>query len=381
MTANFILLVYPSAEAREHLVDALSDAGLQTVAAGSDDEALDQLQRLDSPPALLLAPFDGSSGGPEVWTRLREQLSTDTLPVAILGRGEASERLRALRLGFDYIPPPYHGEEAVLIVRQALDRLRDAQLLKGSLVQLPLADLLQTLEATKRSGTVSLKNRDRLATLWLRDGRVIDAEASGGLRGQEAVFAVACWEKGSFETHFTSVSGPERIEVSTSYLLLEAMRRKDEMRLHNEDPPHAALPDLPPPPPRSTRAVHRSLTLLAITSSYAAEHLELALLAQRLESCRQELLSEHPLLASFRVGDAGGVGLVEDLNGLQPFEVDRLILAVGAWLRLFFQKTERILPGRFSIGKLRALTEAIQEDLSSLGFYRALGLNIEEDQG
>ena len=383
MSANFVLLVQPSAEERGRLQRLLADAGFRVMAVGSDGEALEQLERLNFfPPDLLLTPLDASPDGSETLARLRSSALSESLPVVALGNGEAEDRRRALRHGFHHVPPPYDGEELLLTVRLAIEQHRDEHLLKGTLAQLSVPDLLQTLESTRRSGTMALRDRGRNATLWLREGQVIDAEADGGLKGQEAVFAIADWSEGTFEADFKPISVPQRISVSTSYLLLEAMRRLDESRRREESPPSAALPDPPPAPPRAMLAVHRSLTLLTVASSYAVEHLQRPLLARRLEERRRELLAEHPSLAAFTVDDAGVVAMADgfgESGELGEIDVDDLVTAVAAWLRAFFEQAEKSLPGRFSISKLRALTEAIQEDLSSLGFYRALGLSTEEE--
>ena len=380
MPADFVLLVQPSAEERSRLQGLLADASFRVMAVASDVEALEQLERLNFfPPDLLLTPLDDSPEGSRTLARLRSSDLAATLPVAILGTGETEDRRRALRLGFHHVPPPYDGEELLLTARMAIEQHRDEHLLKGSLAQLSVPDLLQTLETTRRSGTMTLRDRGRNATLWLRDGQVIDAEADGGLKGQEAVFAIADWAEGSFEADFKPISVPARISVSTSYLLLEAMRRIDESRRRDESPPHAALPDVPPAPPRAVLAVHRALTLLTIASSYSAEHLERPLLALRLEERRRELIDEHPGLDAFAVGGDGSIAVSGELGDLVDIDVDEITAAVGAWLRAFFDKTEKTLPGRFSISKLRALTEAIQDDLKSLGFYRALGLPSEEE--
>lgn len=379
MTGKFILLVQPASDESLRIQSQLAEAGYRVMAVSSDDEAVAQLERLNFfPPDLLLTPLSGVPEGSQTIARLRENALTENVPVVVLSTGEADDRMQALRLGFQHVPPPHDGEELLLTVGMAIEQHRDDRLLTGTLSQLSVADLLQTLETTRRSGTVTFRDRGRTATLWLREGQIIDAEADGGLRGQEAVFALAGWHEGSFEAGFGPVSVPARMTTSTSFLLLEAMRRRDEAQ-RSESLPHAALPDPPPPPPPSVMAVHRALTLLAVTSSYAAEHLERPLLARRLEEQRQALLAEHPRLAAFQVGAEANVAVGDGLGEMSEIDVDELVLAVSTWLRSFFERTEKSLPGRFSIEKLRALTEAVRDDLKNLGFYRALGLDIEAE--
>jgi hypothetical protein len=242
-------------------------------------------------------------------------------------------------------------------------------LLSGSLDQLSVPDLLQTIEASRRSGVILVRNHESSGTLWLRDGRVVDAEIEGGGLGADAVYQIAVWEEGTFEADFTPVAVPDRIFQPTSALLLEAMRRRDE-ELRNAPPPHAAIPDPPPPPPRPLLAVHRALTLLNVAASYALEHVEPELLGSRLESARRELLAGHPALEAFQVSPRGTVSAAPEA----PLtEAESTVRGVSRWLIRFFAALESALPGRFPLRKLRQITEAVQEDLDSLGFYRELG--------
>ncbi len=249
--------------------------------------------------------------------------------------------------------------------------------LSGSLEQLSVPDLLQTAEASRRSGRILLFQNGLQGCLWMHDGRVVDAEISGGARGREAVYEMAFWDTGSFEADFTAATVPERIFEPTSALLLEAMRRRDEA-MRDAAPPHAAIPDPPPAPPRPLLALHRGLTLLNVAAVSAAEHLEPALLARRLEETRSGLLSEHPVLEVFRVTSDGTVvtSLAEE-EVLGRVDPDLLVSGVAQWLLRLFALLERALPGRFSPRRLRAMTEAVQDDLASLGFYRELGFAAE----
>jgi hypothetical protein len=244
-------------------------------------------------------------------------------------------------------------------------------LLSGSLDQLSVPDLLQTAEASRRSGVILVRNHQHNGTLWLRDGRVVDAEIAGGGFGADAVYEMVVWEEGSFEADFTLVEVPERIFLPTSALLLEAMRRRDEA-LRDAPPPHAAITDPPPQPPPQLLAVHRGLMLLNVAASYASEHVEPELLGRRLESARAALLADHPALDGFQVSPGGAVSASPEA----PLtEAEPMVRAVSLWLTRFFTTMENALPGRFPLRKLRQITEAVQDDLESLGFYRELGFD------
>jgi hypothetical protein len=242
--------------------------------------------------------------------------------------------------------------------------------ISGSIEQLSLPELLQTCEAGRRSGRILLRRQHLRATVWLRGGRIVDAEIEGGSRGAEAVYELALWDEGTFQADFTPVPVVERIFEPTTALLLEAMRRRDE-ELRSVNPPHAAIPDPPPPPPRPLLALHRSLTLLNVASAYAVGFVEPLLAARRLEEARRDLAAEHPALDRFRVSDGGAVSATP---GAVPWiGSEALVRAVSLWLIRFFSAMERAVPGRFPLSRLRSVTEAVQDDLGTLGFYRELG--------
>ncbi|HMB53884.1 MAG TPA: DUF4388 domain-containing protein, partial [Thermoanaerobaculia bacterium] len=362
----------------------LETAGYRVLGADTPRAAAIRLAAPNAPtPAVVLTPIDADHpSGTPLLDFLRARASEPPM-VVVLTNGDPAGRRHALRLGLSHlVQPPFDDEEVVLSTQLALDQRRDERRLSGSLAQMSPVDLLQTAEAGRRSGRIVLRHRGHHAEVTLRDGRVIDAEVDDGRRAEEAVYEIACWDDGSFEASFGPVEGVERITASTTSLLLEAMRRRDEAardaNREVETPPNAALEDPPPPPPRRLLALHRALTLLNTASSYANEHVVPTMLASRLEEIRHRLAGEWPPLDAFAVNERGQVVLTEDSDDhLQGFTAEQLVEAVAVWLAELFRQLERALPGRFPLTRLRAISESIQQDLSNLGFYRGLGLDPE----
>ncbi|MGD2116209.1 MAG: DUF4388 domain-containing protein [Acidobacteriota bacterium] len=399
MSGELVFLVHPDAAVRERLGESLHGASYKVLAFASGEEAGERVAsyRFFLPDAILMPldghagsgpPPDGAVSAPRLLERLRSNPLTERIPVVILGRGEEGERRRALRLGLtSIVQPPYDGEEVVLSTRLVLERHRDDRLVSGSIAQLSVPDLLQTAETGRKSGTFVFRHRGVTGTLWMRSGQVVDAEISDGRSGRDAVFAVACWEEGTFEVDFDRVSTPERIRESTSALLLEAMRRRDEEARGGveagDPPPSAALTDPPPPPPRELKIIHRSLTLLNVAASYGADHVEPELLAGRFEESRSAILGRHPVLEVFRVTPDARIAVDLGTDGWRDADPEALVASTAAWLRELFGRMERARPGKFALARLRSITEAIHGDMESLGFYRALGLpgqDREEDR-
>ncbi len=373
MSNELIFLLHPDAETRDHLSMVLHDAGFKVISARDEAEALAHLaqMRFVLPDALVMPLVEH---GP-LLEKLRQNPLTADLPVVVLSDDPADDRRRALRQGFsDLVPAPFDREELLLTLRLALERSaerrRDSRSLRGSLALLSVVDLLQTLEAGRRSGVIELKSGGRQATLWLHQGQPVDAETHDGRRGEDAVFALVRFVEGTFEVVFGDVTVPHRISTSLTGLLLEGLRRADEDR-RDEEIPHAALPDPPPRPPRETLAAHRALTLLNVASAYASGLVQPALLVAALEEARRPLIAELPEVSAFEVGTAGQISLGAEASAVPP---DRLILAAATWARRLFIRLERALPSRFGPALLLALTEAVRDDMQALGFDEALGL-------
>ncbi len=380
MTGKFALVVHPEDASLERVSRTLTEAGLKVMAAHSGEEALRRIGNFSLlMPDVVVTRFDDptppGADDSNLLAALRGNPLAKTVPVVILASGADDERRRALRAGFPVqVPSPYEAEELILQVQLALEQHRDENLLSGSLEQLSVAEILQTCEISRRSGTIRLRSDGRGGNLWLRGGRVIDARIDDGPQGKEAVYALVEWHQGSFEADFKTVSVPERITESTAFLLLEAARLQDERLRTGAAPPFAAMPDPPPLPPPEIRASHRALTLMNIAASYALDHMTIGLLEARLETARQRTLKNHPALDAFHVTTDGRITLVSLVAGGGRRPAEAVVAAIAAWLKDFFGEAERVLPGRFALRHLRSLSEALQEDLNALGFYQALGL-------
>ena len=380
MAPHSALIVHHQPETLEAIRRALDGEGFQVLACRHHPQAIEQLNGngFFHPTVLLTELEPGSGAGSASLAHLRSNPLTEKVAVVVLADDDPDQRRRALRLGLTHVvSPPFDAEEVVLRTRLALEQQQEDALLSGSLAQLPVTDLLQTTEASRKTGTIVLQHRGRRGTLWIRGGRVIDAELDE-LRGREAAFALIDWQEGRFEADFAPISLPDRIDEPTSYLLLEAMRLRDEAARDQQTPPHAALPDPPPAPPRNLRALHRGLTLLTIAASYGSDHLQPALLRRRLEDTRRETVADQSVLDLFTLDDQGQTRVSPELDPIP--EAETLVPAIAEWLRRFFAAAEQALPGRFDLRRLKALSEALQDDLEELGFHAALGFGSDPEE-
>ena len=92
-----------------------------------------------------------------------------------------------------------------------------------------LAELVQTLHNSQKTGVLRVNSADEEGEIYFADGNVRNARM-GDKAGEEAFYQLVAWADGSF----TFETGPHEIEPdvfrATMGLLMEGMRRQDELR-------------------------------------------------------------------------------------------------------------------------------------------------------
>ncbi len=225
---------------------ALRKAGFQVGTASDGAEAQRRLQR--TPPDLLIADaalpgLDGLS----LCRAVRADPRLEGVPVILISADKDSGAQKAaIEAGADdFLGKPLLIKELTQRIRMLLVRREQEKLaqrggtpaaLTGAIGDLGLVDVFQSLDGWKRSAVVTCEWADKTATVWVRDGQVVDCE-TGTLGGEPAFYRLLNWEGGNFQVDFGPVDRDSRIEVGTQGLVMEAMRRVDEMgRLAEELP-------------------------------------------------------------------------------------------------------------------------------------------------
>jgi len=182
--------------------------------------------------------------------RLKDKPDYATIPIIFLATQRSVEdKIRGLELGVeDYLTKPIFVRELlarvnVVLARRAQDAIvaQKPSTLRtrfaGSIHDMTVVDLLQTFEISRKSGSITFKSGSRLGHVWFKDGKVIDAEV-GSLRGEEAVYRLLVWSEADFEVDFGPLERDDVVEIGTSALVMEGMRRADEWgRLIEQLPP------------------------------------------------------------------------------------------------------------------------------------------------
>lgn len=246
MARQNLLIVDSDVRNRRVLEVSLRKAGFSITAAGTAEEALEFVAHAE--PDLILSDTElPGEDGFVFCTQLKANARWRSIPFIFLTNDKSIEqKVRGLELGVDdYLTKPIYVKEittrvSMLLQRKQHERLerKDARTkFTGTLADMAVVDLLQTIEISRKSGVIHFGTEFGPATVWFRDGAVIDAEL-GRLQGEAAVYRLLGLGDGDFEVEFKTINRNSAIASSTQALLMEGMRRVDEWgRLMEQLPP------------------------------------------------------------------------------------------------------------------------------------------------
>jgi DNA-binding response OmpR family regulator len=238
MAKQQLLLVDGDPKSLRVMEVSLRNAGFSVTAAPNGVDALEKLA-LGTPQLIISDTRMPEMDGFEFCRRIKADPRWRGIPFVFLTHERSvAEKVKGLELGVDdYLTKPIYIKEIVTRVRLLLSRHDKERLdhkdpdrttFAGSLADMGLVDLVQTFEIGQKSGVVHLKLPERQATVWFRDGKLIDAELDR-LKGEAAFYRLLTFNEGKFSIEFSTVDRSDRIPLTSSQgLLLEGMRRLDE---------------------------------------------------------------------------------------------------------------------------------------------------------
>ncbi|MBL8941747.1 MAG: response regulator, partial [Myxococcales bacterium] len=196
MARQNLLIVDSDVRNRRVLEVSLRKAGFSITAAETAEEALEFVAHAE--PDLILSDTElPGSDGFALCTQLKANSRWRLIPFIFLTNDKSIEqKVRGLELGVDdYLTKPIYVKEittrvSMLLQRKQHERLerKDARTkFTGRLADMAVVDLLQTIEISRKSGVIHFGTEFGAATVWFRDGAVIDAEL-GRLQGEAAVY-------------------------------------------------------------------------------------------------------------------------------------------------------------------------------------------------
>lgn len=188
--------------------------------------------------------------GFELCRQLRRDPATRTIPFIFLtGRDQDHDRVKARKIGSDdYLTKPCPLDRLSRSVDTLIDRVQQARNipmeeieLSGRIEEVDLLDLIQTLELNQKSGALVLSHGERTATLYFKEGVIVDADIRSPKR-EEPLFILLGWKTGRFL--FLPGATPERMPITASLANL-LFRDLHALEKHEHELPSDSAPEEP----------------------------------------------------------------------------------------------------------------------------------------
>jgi len=206
----------------------------------SSDGADALLKSVDNPPDLILSDFRMPGlDGRQLYEKLRSRENTRNIPfVFVASRSDIEEKLRPAVGGGveEFIAKPFFVADLVRQVKKIVDRLHLEKMQKhasrpgviqGRLEEMSVTELMQSLEMGQKTCRLTLRRNGDQAELYFSAGQCKHAQL-GATEGDSVAYQVINWPDGEFEIEFGATPARETISMSTTGLLMEAMRLMDE---------------------------------------------------------------------------------------------------------------------------------------------------------
>src|ERR1700752_830947 len=201
----------------------------------SSDGADALLKAIDDPPDLLVSDFQMPGlDAHQLLEKLRGRAATSkTTAILMASKPDITEKLKLLPINVeDFVEKPFFLRETTARIKRTIDRIALEKMareapgdgsLRGSLAQMNVMDLLQSLELGHKTCALILTNEGEKCELFFTDGQITHA-IYGKRRGDDAVYKVLTWPTGSFQLDFNGRSPEHSCTRSTQGLLMEGLR-------------------------------------------------------------------------------------------------------------------------------------------------------------
>lgn len=205
--------------------------------AGDGADAL--LRAIEEPPDVIVADYDmPGMNGRQLLEKVKGRPHTAHLPFVLMAsKNDIAEKLKVLQDRVeDFLEKPFFVKEAAARVKKVVDKIalekmaREApgdHVVRGSLAQMNIMDLFQSLEMGHKTCALTLINNGDRCNMYFTEGQINHA-SYGKVKGDEAVYKVMGWTNGSFEIDFNQTSSEQTTTRSTQGLLMEGLRLLDE---------------------------------------------------------------------------------------------------------------------------------------------------------
>lgn len=211
----------------------------------ANDSADALLKAVDDPPDLLVSDYRmPGMDGHQLLEKLKSRPKTAGISVILLAsKADITERLSNHERVDDFVEKPFFLKEATQRIKRVIDKIALEKMaktapsdgvLRGSLSQMNVIDLVQSLEMGRKSCALTLTHQKDKCEIYFVEGQVTHA-AYGSLSGDAAVFKVLSWTTGNFQVNFEGKTSQQTTTLNTQGLLMEGLRLLDESKRDEGD--------------------------------------------------------------------------------------------------------------------------------------------------
>jgi CheY-like chemotaxis protein len=130
---------------------------------------------------------------------------------------------------FRYLEKPFEIND---LREMILEALTEKEGFKGSVADFQLSDIIQLNCLGRLTSSLQIKHDDQTGYIYFADGNIVHA-LTDNLEGENAFYHIMSWQGGEFSVRRNAKSPKETIAKGWQSLLLEAMRRVDEISEKN----------------------------------------------------------------------------------------------------------------------------------------------------
>ena len=217
-------------------------ANISTASDGAD--AL--LKAVDDPPDLLISDYQmPGMDGRQLVEKLKSRPSTaGTAVILLASKADTGDKLMFQDPVDDLLEKPFFIKDATTRIKRVIDKIALEKMAKaapgetvfrGSLSQMNVIDLVQSLEMGRKSCSLILTHNSDRCELFFGEGQIKHG-VYGALQGDNAVYKVLTWTAGSFQIDFDGRTTEQTTTRNTQGLLMEGLRLVDEANRPSAEP-------------------------------------------------------------------------------------------------------------------------------------------------
>ncbi len=246
MERKRILLAVNNITEIEKLRKILISSGYEVQCASDGISALQSSREFR--PHLILAELDlAKIDAHHFLQEIKSRAATRAIRFVIMSKHRSvSERVHSIKLGVDeYLTVPFDIREVLVRFEIILNEVgnvepaagKQAKGFSGKLIDMNAVELLQTLDISKKSGSLRLFHGEEEGLILMQRGEIVEASL-GDLSAREALLRMITWEDGTFEFDIHEINRPSKFKDSTSNIIKMGLLYRDRWdRVRSSLPP------------------------------------------------------------------------------------------------------------------------------------------------